>query len=316
MLLLAPFRRVDLSGILHPLRQRSILRFQRRNYVGYNTECQQWTNPKTGADWWKSLEASILPTIGDVPIDRVEGGDVHRLVVEVHKSGRVDLARRLLQRVRVVVSWAISQGHLKHDPTAAVRLPKMNKRAAKKHRRSLHHSQVADALGEVREANAWRSTRALVEFTALTATRAQESRLATWNELDLNEKTWIIPATRMKTPQDHEVPLSNAALALLHEMKETSGGTGLVFVNPDGGELHQATAPSLLRRIGAEYSLHGLRASFRSWCADNGVDFEVGESALAHSLGDTISAYQRSRLLDRRRPIMEAWSAYLQSATV
>ena len=279
----------------------------------FEVEAQQWSSEKTGADWWKSLEASILPTIGSTPIDRVEGGDVHRLVVEVHKSGRVDLARRLLQRVRVVVSWAISQGHLKSDPTAAVKLPRANKRAPKRHRRSLHHSQVADALVEVQEASAWSATRALIQFTALTATRAQESRLATWDEVDLDEKVWRIGAERMKTRTgDHEVPLSAAALAILHEMKEASGGTGLVFTSPDGGELHEHTAPQLLRRIGAEYSLHGLRSSFRSWCADSGEDFEAAESALAHSLGGaTVSAYQRSKLVARRRPIMERWAQYV-----
>jgi integrase len=67
-------------------------------------------------------------------------------------------------------------------------------------------------------------------------------------------------------------------------------------------------------------SPHGWRATFRSWCADNGVAREVAEAALAHVVGGTEGAYQRSSMVERRRKVMADWASFLAgesgSATV
>ena len=50
----------------------------------------------------------------------------------------------------------------------------------------------------------------------------------------------------------------------------------------------------------------------RSWMADQGVAFELAESCLAHVVGNAVvQAYQRSSMLERRRPIMAAWASFV-----
>jgi hypothetical protein len=50
----------------------------------------------------------------------------------------------------------------------------------------------------------------------------------------------------------------------------------------------------------------------RSWMADNGVEFELAEASLAHEVGNAVvQANQRSSMLERRRPIMQAWASFL-----
>jgi integrase len=71
----------------------------------------------------------------------------------------------------------------------------------------------------------------------------------------------------------------------------------------------------LVRRLNAQATTHGFRATFRTWCADTGVAFEVDESALAHSSSSVIEAYQRSSMLERRRPVMEAWALHVGGET-
>ena len=63
------------------------------------------------------------------------------------------------------------------------------------------------------------------------------------------------------------------------------------------------------------FTPHGLRASFRTWCAETGVPREVAEAALAHSAGVVERAYQRSDLLAARREVMDAWARELVTAT-
>jgi hypothetical protein len=59
-----------------------------------------------------------------------------------------------------------------------------------------------------------------------------------------------------------------------------------------------------------------MRSAFRSWCADTGVAFEVAEACLSHAPGNAVvRAYQRSSMLERRRPTMTAWSEYLEGKT-
>jgi hypothetical protein len=48
------------------------------------------------------------------------------------------------------------------------------------------------------------------------------------------------------------------------------------------------------------------------WAADQGVAFEVAEQCLAHVVGNAVvQAYQRSSMLERRRPIMAAWASFV-----
>ena len=69
----------------------------------------------------------------------------------------------------------------------------------------------------------------------------------------------------------------------------------------------------LLRRLGVrDVTVHGFRTSFRTWAGENKVTFEIAEYCLAHAVGNAASqAYNRTTLLDLRRPVMAAWGAYV-----
>ena len=67
----------------------------------------------------------------------------------------------------------------------------------------------------------------------------------------------------------------------------------------------------LLRRMKLDITAHGFRASFRMWCADHAVAFDVAETCLAHTASKVVEAYQRSSMLERRRPVMAAWADHV-----
>ena len=136
-----------------------------------------------------------------------------------------------------------------------------------------------------------------------------------WDEVDLDtaKPVWTIPAERMKARKEHLVPLSDAAVAILTRQLESRGKSPFVF--PGGRPAKPLSTNAfgmVMDRMGAgEFTPHGFRAAFRSWCADKGVPFEVAESALAHTSSSVVEAYQRSAMLERRRPVMQAWANYL-----
>jgi integrase len=60
------------------------------------------------------------------------------------------------------------------------------------------------------------------------------------------------------------------------------------------------------------YRVHGFRSTFTDWAAEHGYSQELREMALAHAVGDTVErAYRRSNMIAERRPMMEAWSAFV-----
>ena len=118
----------------------------------------------------------------------------------------------------------------------------------------------------------------------------------------------------MKQGIEHRVPLSDASREVLRRAR-ARGTTGLIFPSADRKRpLSDMSLMQLLRRTGlaGDTTVHGFRASFRTWAMEQtDVSWSVGESALAHSLGDsTEQAYARSDLLERRRVLMAQWGAY------
>ena len=209
--------------------------------------------------------------------------------------------------------WSIGAGHRIDNPAGdaiSEALPK-NGTAVRRHRRALHHRDVAQALAKIRASNAWAATKLLLEYTILTATRSGEARLATWSEVDIEAGVWTVPAERMKAGREHRVPLSTRALELLTEAQNLSDGSGLLIPSPTGNALSNVTTRSLLDGLGIDATIHGFRTSFRSWCAENDESRELAEAALAHVVGGVEGAYMRSDLFEQRRRLMQAWADYL-----
>ena len=159
-----------------------------------------------------------------------------------------------------------------------------------------------------------------LQFVILTGTRSGEVFGMTFDEIDFETSTWTVPVNRMKMGREHSVPLSEQALALLKDqLAERGPKQDHVFESPlqQSPKLHRSGAHQplspmalvmLMRRLHTGVTTHGMRSSFRSWSAD----FEVAEQCLAHGVGNAVvQAYQRSSMLERRRPVMTSWAQYL-----
>jgi integrase len=151
-----------------------------------------------------------------------------------------------------------------------------------------------------------------LEFAILTAARSGEVRGALWEEIDLAEATWTIPASRMKAKREHRAALNDQAIALLKNTPEDAR-TGLVFPAPRGGKLSDMTLTAVLRRMGrSDITAHGFRSTFRDWCSERtNYPRDVAEMALAHTIGDKVeAAYRRGDLFEKRRRLMREWGRF------
>ena len=151
-------------------------------------------------------------------------------------------------------------------------------------------------------------TRQIIIFTILTACRVGETSGAKWSEFDFENNIWSIPPERRKDgkPYPHRVPLSRQALEVLKSIERTSE---FVFaINGEEGSKYSLTT-MFKRMTGTNATMHGFRSTFRDWAAENEINDSVAEKCLMHSAGNAVvQAYQRSDLLELRRPVMQAWA--------
>jgi integrase len=161
--------------------------------------------------------------------------------------------------------------------------------------------------------------RLALEALILTAARSGEIRGATWSEVDLDAKTWTVPAERMKAGKAHVVPLSEPAAAVFRRAAELrTAGSDLVFPGASRGKpLSDMTLLKVLRDMGMKLTVHGFRSAFRDWCAEEtSVSGEVAEAALAHAISNKVeAAYRRTDFLEKRRKLMEGWAAYCEGGS-
>ena len=262
-------------------------------------------------NWRSSLQRYAYPHIGAMPVDEITTADLVHVLLPIWHDKR-ETARKVKTRLGVVMRYAIGEGHRSDDPAGpalAAALPRYNGTPIR-HLPSLPHVELAAAFARLDSAaGAWRPKVACLWFIAATVARSGEARLATWEEIDLDTKTWTVPGERTKTSREHAVPLSPVAMAALDEVRGYGDGSGLVFPSPTGRTLTNGALSRFTRVEG--FTPHGLRASFRTWCAETGVPREVAEAALAHSAGIVERAYQRSDLLAARRQVMDAWASTL-----
>jgi integrase len=158
-----------------------------------------------------------------------------------------------------------------------------------------------------------------LEFLILTAARTGEIIGARWDEIDLIDKLWVIPGTRMKAGREHRVPLSAAALGILENMKAVRESDFVFPGGKKGKPLSNMAMLALLERMGRDdLTAHGFRSTFRDWAAER-TNFprEVVEMALAHTIESKVeAAYRRGDLFQKRRQLMEAWARFRTTTKV
>jgi integrase len=147
--------------------------------------------------------------------------------------------------------------------------------------------------------------------------RPGELRQAEWVDIDLDKAEWCYLVTKTKT--EHLVPLSTQAVSILREMQSLSGHGRYVF--PGGRDpkraMSEAAINAALQRLGfdtkTEITGHGFRAMARTMIAEQlGINPEIIEHQLAHSVSDPLgTAYNRTKFLNERRPMMQQWANYL-----
>jgi integrase len=298
-------------------------------------KARELKNAKHIAQWESTLETYAYPVIGDRIMATISRGDVVEILKPIW-SAKHETASRLRGRIETVWDYGKAMEFCTGDNPAAWKgnlEPILGKVKRKKNSHpSLPYAQVGTFMVELRKREG--VTARALEFAILTAVRSNEVFGATWDEMDLKESTWTIPAERMKAEKEHRVPLSDEAKRLLKAQFKIKDND-LVFPAPRGGKLSDMSITMLIRRMHQDEldagrsgfldpkqnkvaTTHGFRSTFRDWSADE-TDYprEVCEHALAHKLPDEVeAAYLRTDYLAKRASLMADWAKYCDEVQV
>jgi integrase len=275
----------------------------------------EWRSSKHANDWVFSLKTYASPVLGALPVRAITTPLVMRCIEPLWMT-KSETGSRVRGRIEAILDWAKVRGYRDGENPARLKghldhlLPDRKKVRTIEHYAALPYSEIGGFMAELRRQDGV-AARAL-EFLILTAARSGVLRKARWSEIE--DSSWVIPATHTKLHKEHRVPLSQRAIDILASLPRIND---FIFAGRHIGQgLGGDAMIEVLRHISADaenkLTVHGFRSTFRDWAADR-TSFanEVCEAALAHAVkGKTEAAYRRGDLFEKRVRLMEAWGAY------
>ena len=280
----------------------------------YTKQAHTWV-PTHSADVMRRLESNLFPEIGATPISELTAPALLAALRKMEHRGAHDLAHRVLQVAGQVFRYGVATGRCERDPSRDLRgalTPHKGRRQAAVTPDELPALlRAIEGYGELGD----KLTGYALRLLALTFVRTGELIGATWDEIDADNATWIVPAERMKMKTEHVVPLSRQALAVLREVRAIGGGSRYVFPgrNPDK-PMSNNTMLFALYRLGYKGKMtgHGFRAVASTILNEAGFRADVIERQLAHcERNDVRGAYNRAEYLPERRKMMHQWADML-----
>jgi integrase len=278
-----------------------------------------WKNEKHRQQWRNTLSTYVSPTMGSLSVASIGTPEVSRVLDAIWHE-KTETASRVRARIERILDWSKVREYRTGENPARWRghldkiYPARNKVQKVKHHAAVPVDKMPAVYARLTQSDGM-ATRA-VRFTILTAVRAGETTGATWNEIDLDQGIWTIPASRMKMDRDHKAPLSREALGILREMAELKTDK-LVF--PGQRATRPLSIASLAKAIkaagGETMTTHGCRSTFKDWASERtSFPSEVSEMALAHTIGDKVEgAYRRGELIKKRAAMMQQWATFLMA---
>jgi integrase len=287
-----------------------------------------WRNPKHGQQWERTLATYAYPVLGTRCVRDIDPALVLQVLKPIWNT-KTETANRVRDRIKLVLNWAKAhgfregdnpaewRGHLEHALAAPSKVAKVT------HQPAVPVEQIGRFMRRLRSEQKDSAARAL-QFAILTAARDNEVRGATWNEIDLSRRIWIIPGERMKAGRAHRVPLSTVAVKLLDSLPRVAGSERVFPGTSYGGGMSANTLNEVIKRLHSVETVpsdvpdrpavvHGMRSTFRNW-GRQCTNFrpELLELSLAHTVGNAAErAYARDDALEQRREVLEAWAGFL-----
>lgn len=254
--------------------------------------------------------------LGASPIASISAPDILAALDKIKARGRHETARRAKQCIGQIFAYAIEKHRADRNPVSDLRrsvvAPKAKPRAA-----VTKPEEISKLLRAIDEYQGQPTTLAALKLAPLVFVRPGELRHAEWEELDLDDAQWRIPARKMKMREEHIVPLAKQAVAILRALQPLTGHRRYCFPSIRAGDrpMSENTVNAALRMLGYDKETmtgHGFRALASTRLNEMGWTPDIIERQLAHAERNKVrAAYNRATYMAERTKMMQAWADYL-----
>lgn len=273
------------------------------------------------SDGWKYtvenwLKLDIYPAIGGRDPREITEDDIDAILAKIIRRGSPSSANKVRSICSQVFEYGIGKREIAANPAARV---KPVKTPETQNHRALGVKEIAPFLLALEKVDTRPINKLAIQILLLTFTRKDELRLAKWEEFDLDNGVWEIPAHRMKMREAHRVYLSRQVVALLEQLRSLSGHSEYLLPNfsvkikPIG----HTTINNVIDRLeinGARFVPHGFRATASSILNEAGFRYDVIERQLAHKERNKVRAtYNQAEYAHERREMLQWWADYVDS---
>lgn len=299
--------------------QKLALRIQSEN--AFEKIAREWHQMKSAkwsagyaSDIIEAFQNDIFPYVGTRPVGEIKPLELLNVLRKIEKRGALEKMRKVRQRCSEVFRYAIATGRAEFNPAAdlssALKVHKSN------HFPFLKSDEIPDFLRALDSYAGSRLVQIATKLLMVTGVRTIELRAALWQEFDLDNAIWEIPAERMKMRRPHLVPLSTQALGFLNELKSMTGNYRYVFPgrNDPNKPMSEASVNQLIKRIGYAGKLtgHGFRHTLSTILHENGFNTAWIEMQLAHVDKNTIrGVYNHAQYIEDRKKMMQWYSDFI-----
>ncbi|WP_054176372.1 integrase arm-type DNA-binding domain-containing protein [Citrobacter sp. CtB7.12] len=278
------------------------------------------------------LNRYVFPVVGAMDIARIETRHLAQLIRDIDEKGVHDVAGRVRQYLTKIMRHAVQQGTLRYNP--AYDLDGVVTQVITRHHPALPLRQLPELLEKIDNYKGRTLTRLALELNIHVFLRSSELRLARWDEFNLKAQIWTLPAQRKvvkgvkfsergaKMKDEHLVPLSQQAVALLKHIKSLTGDSPFVFHGAHSLDkpMSENTINKALRVIGYDTKTdicgHGFRAMACSALNESGRwSKDAIERQMSHRERNNVRAayIHKAEHLDERMEMMQWWSDYLDT---
>ena len=266
----------------------------------------------------RRFEADVFPHIGARPVTEIQASELVAMLKAISGRGANDLAQRALQTSGQVFRYAIAHGLAKRNPAADIKPSDVLPSRQKQNMARIDGKELPELMRRIDDYQGTPITRMAMKLMAMTFVRTTELIGARWDEFDLGDMRWDIPASRMKMKTPHIVPMSTQAVSVLKTLHLVTGHSPLLFPGERDHEksMSNNTILKALQRMGYKGRMtgHGFRGVASTLLHEMGFDHAHIELQLAHQERNEVSAaYNHATYLKQRAKMMQHWSDYLDA---